>query len=303
MGKIDIHLHLGPEEAKHSQRRTGEKVTYATGDIPHETVLRMSSSADMVPHLRSLGISRGIILSGGEEDGRMDNGKAKRAADMVPDVYAWMCNLSPREPGSVTRRLETYKEWGAVGIGEFAVNQWIGSPFIEAVFEAAEKLRMPVLFHMSPKEGFNYGVADHPGLPLLEEALKNHPNLILVGHSQPFWHEITGDARTDVISRNSWGEGPVVPGGRLVYLLETYPNLYCDLSANSGGHAIMRDAAFGLGFLERFQDRLMFGTDMCSVDMVFPLGKWLDEKLEEGTLSKTAYDKICVKNAERIFGI
>ena len=30
-------------------------------------------------------------------------------------------------------------------------------------FEAAEKLRMPVLFHMSPKEGFNYGVADHPG--------------------------------------------------------------------------------------------------------------------------------------------
>ena len=88
-----------------------------------------------------------------------------------------------------------------------------------------------------------------------------------------------------------------------MYLLDTYLNLYCDLSANSGGHAIMRDEAFGLRFLEKFQDRLMFGTDMCSVDMVFPLGRWLDEKLEEGRLDKEVYDKICVKNAERIFGV
>ncbi|MCI8664540.1 MAG: amidohydrolase family protein [Hungatella sp.] len=303
MGKIDIHLHLGPEEIKQSQRRAGEKVTYATGNIPHEPVMKMSSAGDMVPHLEELGISKGIILSGGEEDGRMDNEKAKKAAEAVPGVYAWMCNLSERDPETVEQRLRTYKNQGAVGVGEFAVNQWIGSPFIEAVFTAAETLSMPVLFHMSPEEGFNYGVADRPGLPLLEEALKKHPRMIFIGHSQPFWHEITGDAKADRISRNSWGEGPVADGGRLVYLLDTYLNLYCDLSANSGGHAIMRDEAFGLRFLEKFQDRLMFGTDMCSVDMVFPLGRWLDEKLEEGRLDKEVYDKICVKNAERIFGV
>lgn len=303
MGKIDIHLHLGPQEVNHSQEQKGHKVTYATGNTPHGPVMKMSGAADMVPHLKELGISKGIILSGGEEEGRMNNENAKEAAELVPGVYAWMCNLSEREPETVERRLRTYRDWGAVGVGEFAINRWINSPFIEAVFAGAEKLSMPLLFHMSPEEGFNYGVADRPGLPLLEEALKKYPRLVFVGHSQPFWHEISGDAKEDRISRNSWGEGPVAAGGRLVHLLEAYPNLYCDLSANSGGHAIMRDESFGLKFLERFQDRLMFGTDMCSVEMVFPLGKWLDDKLEEGKIDETVYDKICVKNAQRIFGV
>lgn len=31
----------------------------------------------------------------------------------------------------------------------------------------------------------------------------------------------------------------------------------------------MRDESFGLWFLETFQDRLMFGTDMVNTDMVF----------------------------------
>ena len=124
-----------------------------------------------------------------------------------------------------------------------------------------------------------------------------------MGHSQPFWHEISGDASADKVARNTWGEGPVTPGGRLVELLERYPNLYGDLSANSGGGAVMRDEPFGLSFLEKFQDKLMFGTDMGNTETTFPLGAWLDEKLAEGKLSKEVYEKICVKNAERVCGL
>ena len=65
-----------------------------------------------------------------------------------------------------------------------------------------------------------------------------------------------------------WGKGPVKEGGRLVCLMRNYKNLYADLSANSGGCAIMRDEKFGLQFLEEFQDRLMFGTDMVNTDML-----------------------------------
>lgn len=305
MGKIDIHLHLGLESVeRHMGGIAGNHVSYASGETPHDPVIKTSSTVDMLPHLKELGISRGIILSGGEENALFGrNEETCEAAARVPGVYAWMCNLDVKDIDTVETRLAKYKEMGAVGIGELAVNEWIGTPFIEAIFTAAEKLEMPVLFHMSPEEKFNYGIADQPGLPLLEEALKRHPKMIFVGHSQPFWHEISGDAKNDRISRNSWGGGPVTPGGRLPQLLETYPNLYCDLSANSGGYAIMRDEPFGLSFLEKFQDRLMFGTDMNNVDAVFPLGGWLDQKLAEGLISQKVYEKICEKNAERVFGL
>lgn len=177
----------------------------------------------------------------------------------------------------------------------------INHPFIQAVFQAAEKLGMPILFHMSPQEGYEYGIVDEPGLPMLEEALEKYPRLKFIGHSQPFWHEISQDAKPDLKSRMEWGKGPVKEGGRLVCLMRNYKNLYADLSANSGGCAIMRDEKFGLQFLEEFQDRLMFGTDMVNTDMVFPLGEWLDRQYQEGKLSVQAYRKICFENAKKIF--
>ena len=64
----------------------------------------------------------------------------------------------------------------------------------------------------------------------------------------------------------------------------------------------MRDEKFGLQFLEEFQDRLMFGTDMVNTDMVFPLGEWLDRQYQEGKLSAQAYRKICFENAKKIRG-
>lgn len=305
MGKIDIHLHLGVESIEHAPGgMPGKKPSYSHGNTPHPKIMKISSSLDMLPHLEELGISRGIILSGGENKPSFQgNESSRKAAEIVPEVYAWMCNLDAVSINTVEMRLAKYQEQGAVGVGEFATNDWIGSPFIEAVFTAAERLHLPVLFHMSPEAGFNYGIADKPGLPLLEEALIRHPELILIGHSQPFWYEISADAKHDIISRNSWSDGPVIPGGRLPYLLEHYPNLYGDLSANSAGQAIIRDERHGLAFLERFQNQLMFGTDMGNTDTTFPLGGWLDRKLAEGALKELVYDKICVRNAERVFGL
>ncbi|OPX32429.1 MAG: hypothetical protein B1H40_02585 [Candidatus Latescibacteria bacterium 4484_181] len=54
----------------------------------------------------------------------------------------------------------------------------------------------------------------------------------------------------------------VVPGGRVDYLLQNYPNVYGDLSAGSGDNAMTRDREFARSFLERNQDKLLFGTDL-----------------------------------------
>ena len=284
--KIDIHLHL-------SER-----------PIPDGLGMKISSGAEMLPHLDELGIGFGIIMSSGETQAMFgSNASCRIIAELYQDRYAWMCGLYETEPETVFERLKQYREEGAVGVGELAVNHRLDHPFLEAVFQAAEALGLPVLFHMSPEEGFQYGVVDEPGLPLLERALNKYPKLIFIGHSQPFWHEISGDAGKSREERYEWGKGPVTPGGRLGQLFEKYPNLYGDLSANSGGCAMMRDEAFGLAFLEAWKDRLMFGTDMVNVDMEFPLGGWLDQKVEEGALSFAACQAIVSGNAKRIFGL
>lgn len=156
---------------------------------------------------------------------------------------------------------------------------------------------------MSPEVGYSYGVVDEPGLPLLEDCLRCHPDTLFLGHSQTFWIEISADAPVDKEGRNRWGEGPVLPGGRVPQLFAKYPNLYGDLSANSAGCAMMRDPEFGLNFLETYSERLFFATDMVNTEMIFPLGQWLDEQAAAGKLTRAAYENICFKNAKRVFGL
>ena len=97
------------------------------------------------------------------------------------------------------------------------------------------------------------------------------------------------------------GRGPVTPGGRVPALLAACPNLYADLSAFSASCAILRDEAFGLAFLETWQDRLLYGTDTLNRHQVFPLGRFLDRAVADGRLSRTAYEKICRENARQLF--
>lgn len=286
MNKIDLHLHL------------------TLNQLPKQENMFISSAENMIPHLHNLGIKKGVLMSTCENsDQPGSNNENKLICEKYPDSFSWMCNIDPVNIETVYERLSKYKSEGAIGIGELMVNKKIDDLFLDKVFESAQSLDMPVLFHMSPEENFSYGVVDEPGLPLLEKLLNKYPKLKVIGHSQSFWIEISGDAPTDRERRNSWGEGPVVNGGRIPQLFSKYPNLYGDLSANSGGCAIMRDPEFGLKFLETYADRLFFATDMVNTDMTFPLGKWLDEQLELGNLTKETYEKICYKNAENVFGL
>ena len=209
----------------------------------------ISSAENMIPHLEKLGIKKGVLMSGGEKQSPIgSNDENKRICEKYPEHFSWMCNLDYVDADTVYARLAKYKSEGAIGVGELMINKRIDDLFLDKIFESCEKLDMPVLFHMSPEEGFSYGVVDESGLPLLEELLKKYPKLKVIGHSQSFWIEMSGDAPKDREGRNSWGDGKVTSGGRIPQLFAKYPNLYGDLSANSGGQAIMRDTEFGLKF-------------------------------------------------------
>lgn len=286
MKKVDIHLHLTLKQ------------------YPKNKTIFVSSAENMISHLEALGIEKGILMSSGEKSSInlfISNYECKEISEKFNDKYAWMCNLDFKNEESIYHRLKLYKEQGAVGIGEFMINRKLSDSFIQKVFESAQDLELPILFHMSPKEGYQYGVVDEPGLPMLEWCLKKYPKLKFIGHSQPFWHEITKNPGQSIEERMTWGKGKVTYGGKIPYLFEKYINLYGDLSANSGGAAIMRDEEFGLNFLKKYNDRLLFGTDMINNEMEFPLGKWLDKKYKEGLLDKVTYENICSKNAVKLF--
>jgi len=79
--------------------------------------------------------------------------------------------------------------------------------------------------------------------------------------------------------KQEYPKGPVKSPMRVPYLLKKYSNLYGDLSAGSGFNAISRDPECGYKFLEEFQDKLLFGTDICHVNQkvsaAFCIKVWL----------------------------
>ena len=213
MKKIDLHLHLTPFQ------------------IPKLGKMHLTSGANMLPHLEELGIEKGVLMSSAEKGLPFGTNKANKAiCDKYPDRYSWMCALKPDHPETVYDRLATYKSQGAIGVGELTTNRRLDDPFLQALFAAAEKLEMPITIHMSPAVGCGYGVVDEPGLPLLEQVLKTYPQLKILGHSQTFWIEMSGDAPTTKEARNQWGSGPVVPGGRIPELFPSIP-IFMEISA------------------------------------------------------------------------
>ena len=168
------------------------------------------------------------------------------------------------------------------------------------VLKQVEEAGLPLTFHVAPRVGGFYGCVDELGLPRLERVLQACPNLVLLGHSQPFWAEI-GDNVTEH-NRSDYPKGPVKPG-RLVQLMRDHPNLCGDLSAESGYNAISRDPEFGCQFLEEFQDRLYFGTDIANVPQELPIVCHFRDLQQEGRISESAYEKIAWRNAVALLGL
>lgn len=147
-----------------------------------------------------------------------------------------------------------YVDAGAKGFGEHKPGVAVDDPRNVELFRACGEAGLPVLFHLD-----NMRNTDKPGLPGLESVLKTCNETTFIGHAQGWWASISGD--TDQPGLQSYPKGPVAPGGALDRLMDTYPNIYGDLSAGSGANAIARDMAFGREFVIRRADRLLWGTD------------------------------------------
>lgn len=196
-----------------------------------------------------------------------------------------------------------FKEAGFKGIGEYLPNLEFDHELYMNFFSQTEEVEaLPILFHLANTLNHNsqYGCYDDLGLPRLEKVLTSFPKQILLAHSQVFWAEISNDI--DEENRGGYPKGKVTEG-RISYLMRKYFNLHGDLSAYSGYNAIARDLDFGLKFMEEFQDRLYFGTDIANIQQDLPQVPFFKRLKEEKLISKEAYEKIAWKNAAKLFSL
>ena len=294
--KIDIHAHA----------------TAYPELIPanYHTHGRHLSGEELIEMYDRLNIERGVLLPIVDTVAQwvsMTSENCKTIADAHPDRFAWFCGIDPRmgDHGVKTDLaylLNHYKALGAKGVGELTTQLYADDPMMDNLFSALEACDMPVIIHIAPHFGGCYGIVDELGLPRIEKMLKKHPNLKLIGHSQPFWAEISDNATDE--NRNSYPTGKVKEG-RLVKLLRDYGNLRCDLSAGSGMNAMTRDPEFAARFFEEFSDRIFYGCDICASfnQHPFKFDAFLTQMREEGAISEENYRKIVRENACALLGL
>jgi predicted TIM-barrel fold metal-dependent hydrolase len=290
--KIDIHAHL----------------TAFGQYVPHypNTQNKMVSPEELLGFYDRLGIEKGVLLPGTAPECRIDfrtNESIKWVVDQYPDRFVWFCNVDPRagensHNSTLSYLLEHYKRLGAKGVGEVTASLYADDPKMEHLFASCAALKMPVTIHIAPEPSGFYGIVDDLGLPRLEKMLKKHPDLIILGHSQPFWAEI-GECWDEI--RNTYPTGKIKEG-RLPKLLREYGNLYCDLSAGSAANALMRDREYAARFIEEFADRMYYGCDICAASNThpFPFAAFLDDMRATGEISETNYRKIVRENAVKL---
>ena len=214
-----------------------------------------------------------------------------------PKRFIPFCNVDPRRR-RVRDLLQEYRDKGCVGYGETISTLAMDDPLMEIVYEACGELNMPMHgagnFH-------SRSCFDEPGLPRYEKMLRKFPKTIFIGHGPHFWANISADF--DPFKAASYPQGRITAPGAVVRLLTTYPNAYADLSAGSGFNAIARDPEFGFQFLEQCRDSLLFGTDICHHGQNVPNAGYFSEAYAQGSISKTAYEKIGWQNAQGLLDI
>jgi predicted TIM-barrel fold metal-dependent hydrolase len=240
-----------------------EKALQSVDVHQHPRYLRRTDET-LIAHQQAMGIGKTVLLPAGRPTKRASthDGKsnglaagiaptdvAKALANKHPDTFLWFCNAVP-DAKDATKVLEGWLRQGATGIGEqkFAIE--CDSIHMKRVADVAKAFKVPVLIH------FQHGMYN-VGFERFHKILATYPDVNFIGHAQTMWGHIDKKHKSKVL----YPKGKVVPGGLTDQYLADYPNFYGDLSAGSGRNSLIRDLEHAEGFVERHQDKLLFGSD------------------------------------------
>jgi predicted TIM-barrel fold metal-dependent hydrolase len=207
-----------------------------------------------IGHLDGVHISNALLLTRGVAADRIRTFREKYPGRFL----GWFAGADITKPDAAEILTSAVKS-GASGFGELKFHVEAAGPEFRRMYALAGELNVPILIHFqevphTPTEG-----VFATGFKNFEAMLKAYPKTKFIGHADAFWANISADYANEA----AYPTGKIKPGGVTDKLLGDYPNLYGDLSANSGNNALSRDPEFTPAFLERHQSKLIFGSD-CS---------------------------------------
>jgi predicted TIM-barrel fold metal-dependent hydrolase len=208
-------------------------------------------------HLDGAGVTKANLLTRGAV---VEQVRALQAA--APGRFTWFNSADVTKPDAEQLLTQAIKD-GAQGFGEMKFHVAADGPELRRVYALAADLGVPILIHFQEVDHFaNEGTWGSGYAQAFESMLKAYPKTTFIGHADAFWANVSADYRNDA----AYPSGPITRTGVTDKLLGDYPNLFGDLSANSGNNALSRDAGFTADFLKRHQDKLFFGSDCSCAD-------------------------------------
>lgn len=231
------------------QRRTFLKSTLLTAAAPTvwsrmelmwggpvlDTHLHLRRDADACyTHMLGCGVTHAVLLTPA-----MAEDKAKQEMEKRPGHFARSVTADPAQPDA-GRVLREALQAGAVSIGELKFHLALDSPEMRRVYDIAAEMQAPVMVHIRDFPHFEGELPYNTGYPHFDKILRAYPKTNFIGHADLFWAHISANVPTD----RAYPAGPVKPGGLTDRWLSEFPNLYADMSANSGNNALSRDPIF-----------------------------------------------------------
>jgi predicted TIM-barrel fold metal-dependent hydrolase len=211
-------------------------------DIHQHTNYSGRTNAQLIAHQKAMGVTHTILLPAG----RLYGLDAQCGGNQTVVDFANEITDDENAAGEITKYLKS----GAIGIGEQKFKVACDSPALHRVAEVAKEFNVPVLMHFMHNQ-YNTGIEN------FHKTLAKFPTVNFAGHAQTWWGNVDKNHEQKVM----YPKGPVTRGGITDKLLSDYPNIYGDLSATSGLTFLNRDEEHTRWFLEKHQDKLMFGSD------------------------------------------
>ena len=217
--------------------------------------LRSEKDANLV-HMDGAGVEKVILLT---RDASLEPARAVMAK--YPSRFALSVSTDITKPAA-EQILRSAAKAGAVGIGEIKFHVDADGPEMRRAYAIAGDLDIPILVHFQEVDHFPGEGKWNSGFKRFAKVLADFPRTTFVGHADAFWANISADYHEEA----AYPATPVKPGGITDKLLADYPNLFGDLSANSGNNGLSRSPDFTKDFLARHQDKLLFGGDCACSD-------------------------------------
>ena len=233
----------------------------------HEVIQSDKESTVLEDVMRYINIDKTVLVGAPNQvlyfDGsegftgyNVNNTMILKAQKDHPSRYIAFCTLNPSEPGymevvadCVSRGAQGFKIYTG---HSFFHKDRLDDPVMFAFYDYVQKQQLPVIFHV------NAVIFQEE----LESVLKLYPKMKVIC---PHFCLTSGSLQ------------------RLSYLLETYPNLYTDISFGNqkfleeGLTRISEDPVKYKEFIEKYANRFFFGTDIIITDYEGKDADWLTQ--------------------------